>query len=139
MTRHNLYILHPFSPTKYYFEENPIPYNSYSALKFKKCTHERYKFRHYRSFQKGNKNTFWVKASYRNMEDSIDMELKGLFRGHPKLSKKSKNTSIGLKLEEICLIKVDNFCKIAKSQMCSKMHIFCQMGLTFYACTSLIT
>ena len=50
------------------------------------------------------------------------MRLKGLFRGHPKISKKSKNTSLGLKLEELCIVKVDHFWKIAKSQMCSKMY-----------------
>ena len=60
---------------------------------------KKYEFGHYRSFCKVNKNTFWVKASYMNMEDSIDMIPKGLLRGHHKLSKKSKNTSLGLKLE----------------------------------------
>ena len=89
----------------------------------------RYEFGHYRSFWKVNKNTFWVKASYMNMEDSIEMRPKGLLRGHPKLSKKSKNTSLGLKLEEICLVKVDLFCKIAKSQICSKVH-FLPNGLS---------
>ena len=64
-------------------------------------------------FQKVNKNTFWVKASYINMEDPIEMRPKGLFRGHPKFSKTSKNTSLGLKLDEICLVKFDHFCKIA--------------------------
>ena len=81
-----------------------------------------YEFPHYRSFWKVNKNTFWDKASYMNMEDSIEMWPNGLLRGYPKLYKKSKNTSLGLKLEEICLVKVDPFCKIAKSQICSKMH-----------------
>ena len=55
-------------------------------------------------------------------EDSINMRPKGLLRAHPKLSKKSNNTFLGFKLEEICLVKVDPFCKIAKTQMCSKMH-----------------
>ena len=32
-----------------------------------------------------------------NMENLIEMKPKGLFRGHPKLSKKSKNTLIRLK------------------------------------------
>ena len=73
-------------------------------------------------FWKVNKNTFWVKASYMNMEDPIEMRPKGLLRGHPKLSKKSNNTSLGLKLEEICLVKDYHFCKIAKSQICSKLH-----------------
>ena len=91
---------------------------------------KRYEFWHYRSFWNVNKNTFWVKASYMNMGDSIEMRQKGLLRGHPKLSKKSKNAYLGLKLEEICLVKVDHFCKIAKSQMCWKMH-FLPNGLTF--------
>ena len=81
-----------------------------------------YEFPHYRSFWKVDKNTFWVKASYMNMEDPIEMKPKGLFRWHPNLYKKSKNTFLVLKLEEICLVKVDHFCKIAKSQMCSKVH-----------------
>ena len=81
-----------------------------------------YEFWHYRFFWKINKNTLWVKASYMNMEDSIEMIPKGLFRGHPKLSKKSKNTSLGSNLRELCIGQVDHFCKIAKSQMCSKMH-----------------
>ena len=70
---------------------------------------ERYEFRHYRSFQKVNKNTFWVKAPYMSMEDPIEMKPKGLFRGHPELSKKFKNTLIGLKLRYICIAKVDQF------------------------------
>ena len=82
----------------------------------------RYEFGHYRSFWKVNKNTFWVKASYMNMEDSIEMIPKGLLRGHIKLSKKSKNTSLGSKLKELCIGQVDLFCKIAKSQMCPKLH-----------------
>ena len=82
----------------------------------------RYEFGHYRSFWKVNKNTFWVKASYMNMEDSIDMIPKGFLRGHPKLSKKSKNTSLGSKLRELCIGQVDHFCKIAKSQMCSNLY-----------------
>ena len=91
------------------------PSSKYALIK-------RYEFLHYRSFWKVNKNTFWVKASYMNMEYSTEMRPKGLLRWHPKLSKKSKNTSLGLKLEDICLIKVDHFCKISKSQICSKIH-----------------
>ena len=89
-----------------------------------------YEFGHYTSFWKVNKNTFWVKASYMNMEDSIEMRPKGLIRGYPKISKKSKNTSLGLKLEEICIVKVVHFWKIAKSQMCSKVH-FLSNGPSF--------
>ena len=92
-----------------------LPSSEYALTK-------RYEFWHYKSFWKVNKNTFWVKASYMNMEDSIEIRPKFLLRGHPNISKKSKNTSLGLKLEEICILKVDHFWKIAKSQMCSKMH-----------------
>ena len=56
------------------------------------------------------------------MEDPIEMEPKGLFRGHPKLSKKSNNTPFGSKLEEICIVKVGHFWRIVKSQQCPKLH-----------------
>ena len=82
----------------------------------------RYEFGHYRSFWKVNKNTFFVKASYMNMEDSIEMIPKGLLIGHLDISKKSKNTSLGSKLKELCIGEVDPFCKIAKSQMCPKLQ-----------------
>ena len=38
-------------------------------------------FGHYRSFWKVNKNTFFVKASYMNMEHQNDIRPKGLVRG----------------------------------------------------------
>ena len=41
--------------------------------------------------------------------------------GHLNLSKKSKNTSLGSKLKELCIGEVDLFCKMAKSQMCLKL------------------
>ena len=82
----------------------------------------RYELRHYRSFQKVNKNTFWVKAYYMNMEDPIEMKPKVFFRGHPKLSKKSKNTLLGSKLRETCIFKVGHFWKFAQSQQCPKMY-----------------
>ena len=66
-----------------------------------------------------------------NMEESIEMRSKGLFRRHPKISKKSKNTTLGLKLEEICFVKVYLFFKIAKSQMFSKMHFFAKWAYLF--------
>ena len=90
----------------------------------------RYKFIHYRSFSKVNKNTFWVKATYMSMEDPIEMKPKILFRRHLKLYKKSQNTSLGLKLEEICIVKVGHFWKIVKSQMCSKVY-FLSNGPSF--------
>ena len=81
-----------------------------------------YEFGHYRSFWQVNKSPFFVKASYMNMEDSIEMRQKGFLRGHLEFSKKSKNTSLGSKLKELWIGEVDLFCKIAKIQMCSKMH-----------------
>ena len=82
-------------------------------------------------FEKLTKTPFGVKASYINMEDLIEMRPKWLFRVHPKISKKSQKTSLGLKLEEICLVKVDHFCQMAKSQMCSKMHFFAKWAQPF--------
>ena len=102
-----------------------LPSSKYALTK-------RYEFWHYRSFWKVNKNTFWVKASYMNMEDPIEMKPKGLFRGHPKLSKKSKNTLLGSKLRELCIVKVGNFWKIVKSQHWSNLHFF-QRGPCFLA------
>ena len=84
---------------------------------------ERYELRHYRSFQKVNKNTFWVKAPYMNMEDPIEMKPKGLFRGHPKLSKKSKNTLVGLKVREICMAKVDQFLEMCMKPILTKLEL----------------
>ena len=81
-----------------------------------------YKFGHYISFWKVSKNTFWVKASYMSMEDSIAMIPKGFLRGHLKLSKNSKNTLIGPKLRNLCIGEVDLFCKIAKSQKWPKLQ-----------------
>ena len=76
------------------------------------------------SFQKVNKNTLWVKTPYMNMEDPIEMKPKRLFMGHPKLSKKSKNTLLGSKLRKICIVKVGHFWKFAQSQQCPKLHFF---------------
>ena len=66
-----------------------------------------------------------------NMGDSIEIRPKGLLRGHPKISKKSKGTLIGSKLKEICLVKVDLFfaklSKVIIDQICifSKgAHVF---------------
>ena len=85
---------------------------------------KRCKIRHYKSFSKVNKNTFRVKAPYMNMEDPIKMNPKRLFRGYPKLSKKSTNTFWGLKLREICIVKIDQFWKCAWSQHWSKWFFF---------------
>ena len=60
-----------------------------------------YEFGHYRSFWKVNKNTFFVKTSYINMEDSIEMRPKGLLRGHLKISKKVQEHLQRVKIEEV--------------------------------------
>ena len=90
-----------------------------------------YKFKHYRLFQKVNKNTFWVKASYISMEDPIELKSNMLFRGHHKLSKKSKNTSKSSKLKKLCIVEVGHFSKFAKSQLSSKLQILTK-GPTFF-------
>ena len=56
------------------------------------------------------------------MEDPFEMKPKRLFRGHPKISKKYKNTLLGSKLKEICIVKVGHFWRIVKSQQCPKLH-----------------
>ena len=40
-------------------------------------------------FEKSTKTPFGSKASYMDMEDSIEMRLKGLLREHPNISRKS--------------------------------------------------
>ena len=92
---------------------------------------KRYKFRHYRSFQKVNKNTFWVKASYMNMKYPIEMKLKGLFRGKPKISKKSKNTLLGSKMREICIAKVDQILEICMKSTLIKLDFFSKWAHVF--------
>ena len=82
-------------------------------------------------FQKVNKNTLWVKASCMNMENPIEMKPKGLFRGHPKLSKKSKNTTIRLKLRDIFIAKVDQFLKKMHKSQCEQFGFFELMGVSF--------
>ena len=64
-------------------------------------------------FEKSTKNTFLVKAYYMNMEEPIEMKQKRLFRGHLKISKKSKNTLLGLKLREIKIAQVGQFSRNA--------------------------
>ena len=72
-----------------------------------------------------------------NMEDPIEMKQKGLFRGHPKISKKLK-TLLGSKFRDMYIVKVGHFWKFAQSQSCPKC-IFLQMGPTFYACILFLT
>ena len=91
-----------------------------------------YKFGHYRSFLKVNKNTFFAKAYNLSMEYKNEMIPKGLFIGHHKISKKSKNTSLGSKLRDLCIGQVDHFCKIAKSQLSPKLQILSNGPILFH-------
>ena len=86
-----------------------------------------YKFGHYRSFLKVNKNTFFSKAYNLGMVYQNEMRPKCLVGGHLKLSKKSKNTYKSSKLKKLCIVEVGHFCKIVKSQLSPK-H---QMGWFF--------
>ena len=90
-----------------------------------------YKFGHYRSFLKVNKNTFFSKAYNLRMEYQNEMRPKGLVRGHLKVSKKSKNTSKSSKLKKLCIVEVGHFSKIAKSQLSPKLQIL-PNGPTFF-------
>ena len=65
-----------------------------------------------------------------NMVDPIEMKPKRLFIGHPKLSKKSKNTLIGLKLREICIVQVGQFFKKCMKQILT-IHGFFPNGPIF--------
>ena len=90
-----------------------------------------YKFGHYRSFLKVNKNTFFSKAYNFSMEYQNEMIPKGLVIGHLKVSKKSKKTSKSSKLKKLCIVEVGHFSKIAKSQLSSKLQ-FLTKGPTFF-------
>ena len=81
-----------------------------------------YEFGHYRSFWKVNKNTFFVKVSYMNIEYQIEMRPKGLLRGHLNNSKKFKNNFKYSKLRKLYIGEVGSFCKIAKSQLCLNLQ-----------------
>ena len=91
-----------------------------------------YKFGHYRSFLKVNKNTFFAKAYNLSMEYKNEMRPKGLVRLHPKLSKKSENTSKSSKLKELFIVEVGHFCKIAKSQLSPKHQILSNGPILFH-------
>ena len=90
-----------------------------------------YKFGHYRSFLKVNKNTFFSKAHNLSMEHPNEMIPKVFIRGHLKVSKKSKSTSKSSKLNKLCIVEVGHFSKIAKSQLSSKLQ-FLTKGPTFF-------
>ena len=65
------------------------------------------------------------------MEDPIQVKPKGLFRGHPKISKKSKKTYKSLKLKKICIVELDFFAKLPKVNYPQNFQ-FCQMGPFFF-------
>ena len=66
-----------------------------------------------------------------NMEDSIGIIPKGLFIGHPKLSKKSKNTSLGSKLRELCIGQVDHFLQNCQKSNVLKFALFAKWAQRF--------
>ena len=90
-----------------------------------------YKFGHYRSFLKVNKNTFFSKAYNLSMEFKNEMRPKGMIRGHLKVSKTSNNTSKSSNLKKLCIFEVGHFSKSAKSQLSSKLQ-FLTKGPTFF-------
>ena len=91
-----------------------------------------YKFGHYRSFLKVNKNTFFSKAYNLSMEYKNVMIPKGLVIGHLNISKKSKNTSKSSKLKKLRIVEVGHFCKIAKSQLSPKLQILSNGPILFH-------
>ena len=97
-----------------------------------------YKFGHYRSFLKVNKNTFFAKAYNFSMEYKNEMRPKGLVRVHLKLSKKSKNTSKSSKLKKFTLLKLGIFAKLPKVNYPQNFK-FCQMGPFLFTWFGLVT
>ena len=91
-----------------------------------------YKFRHYRSFLKVNKNTFFAKAYNLRMEYQNEMTPKVLVIRHLKLSKKSNNTSKSSKLKKLCIVEVGHFSKIAISQLSPKLQILSNGPILFH-------
>ena len=118
--------------SKAHCEEDAIIYNPYSSPKFKISLIRSYEFGHYRSFWKVNKNTFFVKASNLSMEYQNKMRQNVLIIGHLNISKKSKNTSKESKLRKLCIVEVDLFCKIAKSQLSPKLQILSNGHILFH-------
>ena len=96
-----------------------------------------YEFGHYRSFWKVKKTPVLSKLLTWAWNIKNEMRPKWLIRGHQKISKKSKNTSLGSKLRELCIGQVDLFCKIAKSQICSNLHLL--LNGPKFLCLRLIT
>ena len=52
--------------------------------------------------------------------------------GHFSISKKSQNTSKSSKLKKLCFVEVGHFCKIAKSKLSPKHHIFSNGPILFH-------
>ena len=83
-----------------------------------------YKFGHYRSFLKVNKNTFFAKAYNLSMEHQNEIRPKGLIRVHLKVSKKSKKTSKSSKLKKLCIDEVGHFFQKCQKSTILKTPIF---------------
>ena len=83
-----------------------------------------YKFGHYRSVLKVNKNTFFAKAYNLCMEYQNEMRPKGLVRGHLKVSKKSKKISKSSKLKKLCIVEVGLFLQNCQKSTIPKTPIF---------------
>ena len=133
MTKHNFLILYEKWPIQSSFlrgcnflQSIFIPQDKKNALT------RSYKFGHYRSFLKVNKNTFFAKAYNLSMEYQNEMRPKGLVRGHIKISKKSKNISKSSKLKKLCIVEVGHFCKIATSQLSPKLQILSNRPILFH-------
>ena len=114
----------------YYTIHLQIPSSKYAITRS-------YEFGHYRSFWKVNKDTFFVKASYANMEDSIEMRPKGLLRGHLKISKKSRTPSKSKNWGSYALVKLTFFAKLSKVNYAPNCNL-CQMGPIFCTCFELV-
>ena len=111
-------------PSKAHFEEDSISYNPYSHPRSINALTKNYKFGHYRSFFKVNKNTFFSIAYNLSMEHQNEMKPKGLIRGHLKVSKKFKNTSKSSKLKKLCIVEVEHFFQICQKSTILKTPIF---------------
>ena len=90
-----------------------------------------YKFGHYGSFLKVNKNTFFSKAYNLSMEHQNEVRPKWLTIWYIKVSKKSKTTSKSSKLK-LCIVEVGHFSKIAKSQLSSKLQFLTKGPTSFH-------
>ena len=123
MTKHKFLILYQKLPIQSSFlKRMQFPTIHIHTPRSRNALTRSYKFGHYRSFFKVNKNNFFPKAYNLSIEHQNEMRPKGLIRGHPKVSKKSRNTSKISKLKKLCIVEVGHFSKIAKSQLSSKLQ-----------------